>query len=323
MQSCRRVRNPLDGGRHGLPRRHARTRRGVGADPGRVSTRPLSQDDDLALISARVACVVESYEFRVACVAPGQTIGTFGREGEGPGEFRDIRWLGRIAPDRVGVVDNDLHRLTVFQTGGEIVSETLMPSGFVPNYAGPASLFGEGLLGLVPGTMYPEGPLPRHETMSVVVLVEVSLASGEVVWHRQGLEGIAEVECEVLNVGTVRSPIPTPAGGYVLTACGRQLVFLEDRDAPSGIAVAPPNYFRELPNERDVQANLEGLARWNAVVGAGARRSGTRISPSAMAPYAAGYAERSKTWFLPRALLFDDQGRLWIATQRDRDHFSY
>ena len=40
-----------------------------------------------------------------------------------------------------------------------------------------------------------------------------------------------------------------------------------------------------------------------------------------MEPYAVAYAEEPQCWF--RGFLFDDLDRLWVATTRDRDHFSY
>lgn len=265
---------------------------------------PLSRDNGVALTSAREACVIDSYNFRVVCVTPDETIGEFGGRGEGPGEFTRPIWLGRVAPDRVGVFDSRQDRLTVFKTDGELVSDMLLPPLFHPRSAGPYSLFGEGLLGLIPGTQPEEGTEPSAET----VLVEVSLRSGEVLWHRRGLEEIASTEC-----GRLGSGIPTPSGGYVLYACKRELVFLEGRDGMAAAVIPAPNYVVEFPNERDVEAHLEGMASM----------FGGSASASAMEPYAAGYREEPKAWFLLDGLIFDDLGRLWVATRRDRDAFSY
>jgi hypothetical protein len=248
--------------------------------------------------------VIDSYEFRVVCVTPEETIGEFGGKGEGPGEFTRPSWLGRVAPDRVGVVDTRQNRLTVFKTDGEFVSDLSLPSLFWPRSHGPSSLFGEGLLGVTPGTQPEEGTTPSAET----VLVEVSLRSGEVLWHRRGLEEIARSEC-----GKLGSGIPTPSGGYVLKACKRELVFLEDRDDMAATVIQTPNYLVELPNERDVDAYLEDMAGM----------FGGSAPASAMEPYAAGYREEPKAWFLLDGLIFDDLGRLWVATHRDRDAFSY
>ncbi len=53
--------------------------------------------------------------------------------------------------------------------------------------------------------------------------------------------------------------------------------------------------------------------------------AGTMSMPrSAMEPYAAAYREQPKKLFhVPRTFNADSQGRLWVATTRDRDTFSY
>ena len=260
------------------------------------------------MTSSREACVIDSYEFRVGCVTPEETIGEFGGEGEGPGEFTRPVWLGRVAPGRLGVVDTRLNRLTVFKTDGELVSDLSLPALFFPRSLGPSSLFGEGLLGLVPGTQPEAGTLPSAEAVIKAVLVELSLRCGEVLWHRRGLEEIARTEC-----GRLGSGIPTPGGGYVLRACKRELVFLEDRDALAAAVIQSPNYVAELPNERDVEEYLEDMASL----------SGGALPASAREAYAAEYREEPKGWFLADGLIFDDLGRLWVGTRRDRDAFSY
>ena len=60
---------------------------------------PLTMSDDVALVSADVACVLNSFESRIACVdSRRRAVGVFGREGEGPGEFRGPPGLER-GPD--------------------------------------------------------------------------------------------------------------------------------------------------------------------------------------------------------------------------------
>ena len=93
----------------------------------------------------RVACVIDTCEVRVVCKTPAQTVGEFGREGEGPGEFLDPSWLGRIDPGRVGVVDYDLDRLTVFEAGERVWDVTLPPL-FLPRYVGRSSLVDHSVL---------------------------------------------------------------------------------------------------------------------------------------------------------------------------------
>ena len=284
--------------------RESQVRTEIALVPVASTLAPLSRDNGIALTSARSACVIDSYELRVVCVTPEETIGEFGGEGEGPGEFVRPVWLGRMLPDRIGIVDTRLDRLTLFETDAALVSDLTLPSLFWPWSPGPSSLFGEGLSGVTPGTVPEEGTRPSAET----VLVEVSPRSGEVLWHRRGLEAIAKTEC-----GKLSSGIPTPDGGYVLNACKRELVFLENRDGTAATVIALPNYVPELPNERDVDAYLEDMA---------SMFGGRPASRSSMEPYAAGYREEPKGWFLLEGLTFDDLGRLWVATRRDRDAFS-
>ena len=79
--------------------------------------------------------------------------------------------------------------------------------------------------------------------------------------------------------------------------------------------VSAPTYVPELPNERDVDAYREDLA---------AMAGGMSMPRSAMTPYLDSFREEPKMWFLvPRSLAYDGMGRLWVATTRDRDAFSY
>lgn len=48
----------------------------------------------------------------------GRYVATWGREGEGPGEFKSIGGIHRLPPDSVIIWDSQLERLTVFGSGG-------------------------------------------------------------------------------------------------------------------------------------------------------------------------------------------------------------
>ena len=51
---------------------------------------------------------------------------------------------------------------------------------------------------------------------------------------------------------------------------------------------------------------------------------GVSVAGAAMEPYAAGYREDPKMWFLTGTpFKFDAKGRLWVGTTRDRDAYSY
>ena len=60
-------------------------------DPVAASGAPLSGINSIALADETTACVIESYEDRIHCrTRNDEAVGTFGRPGEGPGEFRSL-----------------------------------------------------------------------------------------------------------------------------------------------------------------------------------------------------------------------------------------
>lgn len=120
-------------------------------------------------------------------------------------------------------------------------------------------------------------------------------------WEREDIDGIAETECGDVSLGVV-----SPTGGWTFPACQRELVFLGDRDAPTATLIQSPIYAEELPNERDI-AEIEGNNR----------RLAFQVSLDV-------YRETPKRNHLRVAsLAYDDHGRLWVATERDRARFSY
>lgn len=61
----------------------------------------------------------------------GQQIRTFGGEGESPGEFRRLSWLGRADGDTLVTYDTDLRRATWFTYSGEVVRTLKIEPGEV------------------------------------------------------------------------------------------------------------------------------------------------------------------------------------------------
>lgn len=73
-------------------------------------------------------------------------------------------------------------------------------------------------------------------------------------------------------------------------------------------------YDSEPWNDRDVAAHLDGIA----FIG------GVSPPASAMKKYEEEFRAEARRWFIsPDALVFDARDRLWYATTRDRDDFSY
>ena len=262
---------------------------------------PLSASGDIALVSDRVACVVNSYESQVHCVdSQRRTVGVFGREGDGPGEFSGSPSVERGPDGKLAVFEVRSAQLTFFEPDGTLVSETRMPPDFFLT-----DLLAHRVLGIRLAML----DRTRSEDEPDYVPMEVDALSGEILWEREDILTAVGRDCFSGFMG-----ILNPEGGLVTRACEHELVFLDHRDADSATVVAAPNYFEALPNERDVEAYVEGVTS----IGGG------RYRPTAaqMEAYSAGYREEPKRWFIG-AFAFDDENRLWAATSLDRDAFSY
>lgn len=272
------------------------------ADPSVVQLAPVastdarpSEIDDIALVSEHVVCGIDSYETQVRCTdRAGKPMGIFGREGEGPEEFGDLSAIERGPDGTVGIIDLKLNRLSFYTPSGALVSQVGMPPRFAPHNVAGSSVFGIGVDG---GTW---------------VTKEVDAVSGELLWERPDIEDVADTSC-----GKVRKGWPDGEGGLVFWACQAELVFLPDRAATQASVVASPMYYEELPSRRDVDRFIEGLARMGNIGGGSA-------SSSAFEVYADEFKKTPKRWFLtPEPIKFDQEGRLWVATTRDRDTYSY
>ena len=270
--------------------------------PVASSPAPLSNNPAIALVSEHTACVIDSFELRVHCSdSVGTVIGIFGREGEGPGEFLRPVLLERVPDGTLAVIDLKLNRLSVFEPDGVLRSQTTVRRSFIATAHSGTRIFGVG-------------PLARTgESVSSGLnlgMMELDAESGEMVWQRGDVGDIASTEC-----GLVAEGLPTPAGGYVFRACRNELVFLDSRNANRARVVPSPTYIEAFPNERDIAKYLGDMALMSRT---------TSLPASAMEPYAAAFREQPKNWFLvPTALAFDNRDRLWVATTRDRDSFSY
>ncbi len=270
--------------------------------PAAVSPSPLSVSKDIALTDEGTACTADSFEFRVVCRGrEGEEFVAFGREGDGPGEFRGLSLVARVSLGRLGVVDGRLNRLTIFNASGDRVSEVALPPMYLADGIRQATVFGSevDLAAFSPG-----------DSILTRIYSEVDINTGDVTWARGDMNGIVDTECGGLDKG-----VPRPGAGYVFWACRRELVFLDDRDADAATVVTSPAYREELPSERDVEAFSEGLTRL------GGRMAMPR---SATEPYVETFREEPKRWFnVPGALRFDSRDRLWVAITVDRDTFSY
>ncbi len=277
----------------------------VELEPFASSTAPLSANADIALVSAEVACVIDSYDSRIRCVdRSDRSVGVFGVEGEGPGEFRGLTGIERGPDGRLAAIEFSPSQLTLFEPDGTYVSEVRLPPLFQGNLLHGNRLFGMKLALLDFGRAQ---NVPDYVPMEADIFVRE-----EVLWERSDLAEAAGRDCLNGAIG-----IPTPHGGLVFEVCGYELAFFDHRDAETATVVTSPAYSEEPPNERDVAAHLDGVAS----VGRG---RGGGLSEEEREAYAEEFRQEPKGWFLkPHTFKFDAESRLWASTTRDRDAFSY
>ena len=274
----------------------------------------MSYNDDIALVTEDVACVINSYEYQVRCGdRSGRVVGLFGSEGEGPGEFRRATGVERGPDGTIGVIDLSLRRLSLFTTEGAYLSTTSMPGSFAPYGIFGTKVFGADHLKNVD---FSDRQTRSLDDLLKPTHMEIDVVSGEIVWERSDMAEVVSIECGSLVLG-----MPDPGGGFVFRACQELLVFFSHRDDTTATVVPSPTYVEELPSQRDVDEYLEGLARLAGTMAQAA--GGVAVARSAMEPYAAGYREDPKMWFLRALPHFDGKGRLWVGTTRDRDLYSY
>lgn len=278
---------------------------------------PLSNQNDIALIEEDVACVVNSFEFEVSCFhRRGQIAGIFGRKGEGPGEFLAIGELERAPDGTVGVIDNRLGRVTVFDVSGKLLSENALPSGFLVS-----QLIGERVFGMAmdfssidPATASRPPSGDRREAVEAVAHLfipgVVDILSSRIVWSRNGIAD--DADCLVTAEGAM-----APDGSLVFWTCTDDMVVFGDKDGPGEVRRSPA-YVEEFPGERDVQEFLDGMSGL-------AGGTSAAVHPSVSDPFVALYRNQPKRWYLGggQTFRFDDQGRTWAATSRDRSEQSY
>lgn len=252
-----------------------------------VSQAPLSENPFVVLVSEITACVIESYEYRVHCIDRNDDVlvGIFGRQGDGPGEFRSPLYLIRGPKETAGVIDIGLGRMTIFEPTGRLVENVRLPGSiFTPGAHFSSTLIGSDFLRGV----------SRH--------IEIDVASGEIVWERVYPTALREESgCQLSTIKGLMEGVASPGGSLAFAGCQGHLIFFEDRDDESGTLVPAPTYTAELPNRRDTREYAEFR--------------------SSFGPGVEEYRRTPKQYSAHR--WFDERGRLWVLTNRDRDEFSY
>ena len=280
---------------------------------------PHSVTRSVSLVDEVTACTIDSFDVRVRCVArDGSTVGLVGREGDGPGEFRNPSRLVRGPSGRIGVLDGQLGRFQVFLPTGELVANAAMP---VPTLWVPRPSFGGHT---VLGTYSEAGDVALFS--SSLIAAGVSISSGEIVEEWRPASTPEAGEC-----GPVLFGFPSESGAWVFVDCRGRLSFVDGTGSIKTLEA--PTWFEELPNERDMAdflARGRRLRQSFAQIRADMYRLRGRTPPvpsGSVEIDSAGLAEyktQPKSYYLFRGQeTIDEQGRLWISTQRDRSEFSY
>ena len=276
-------------------------------DPVAVSRVPLSRSASIALASENTACVIDSYQVGVLCTGRDDVVvGVFGREGEGPGEFRAPLAVVPAPDAAVGVIDAELQRLSVFRPTGELISDTRLTGVFLPAAPMTATLIGTAFAAQVEA-----GAMVLRNAQT-----EVNVASGEILWRRvfPDTQVRDDAGCEPAPFGGLLHAAASRTGRMVFSICDAQLLFFADRDAATGTLIKSPTYTAELPNQRDMEAYEEARREFG-------RRIGRSIDSTSVAASSERFRQRPR--FYSAHTWFDAHDRLWVLTRRDRDEWSY
>ena len=272
--------------------------------PVASSEAPLSRGGDIALATEAAACVIESYESRIHCIPQdGGIPAVFGRRGQGPGEFPSEPSRIVRGPDAtVGVVAVERRRMSVFEPSGAWVFDVRLPSRLQASAPFDSVLPSEDIQRI------PEGFAHRH--------LDVDVRTGDILWERVFPKAMAaEARCTepplpegFAHPEGLGDALRISSGGMIFRLCRGQMLFLADRDDDLGTVIRPPLYAEEYPTEKDVERYLEDCGPPSPMV----------LRPPCELEEFRGTPKRYGLHYW-----VDDQDRLWVLTERDREEFSY
>jgi hypothetical protein len=259
---------------------------------------PYSENHTVAIVKPDRVCVVASYEAQVHCGdRDWREVDVIGQSGSGPGEFRQASNLVPGPAGTLGVIDHALQRMSIFDAEARLQHTVALPFLFRP--LAPFDSVIAGVPSSLPS--FAGGPATRSAGSTYQV---VSIATGQVLSEMALVHPVEERtgEPRALWAGA-RSDL-----GELAFLSSREIVrFTAEGEVIE--AFLPPLHVDELPNERDIEEFM------------GAAFLGARPSDAAVQEFRSEpkrYAVRGG-----RSVTFDDRGRLWVMTQRDRDQSSW
>ena len=273
--------------------------------PVASSLAPLARGGAIALATEETACVIDTYRSQVHCIhRRGEQTQVFGQRGQGPGEFASRpQHIVRGPNGTVGVIG--MRKMAVFEPSGLLVTEVGLPGRVRPAAPIDSALMGELL------------EMNRQTRVFGIRHVTIDVGTGDLLWERvYPASTAAEAECAP-QVSPSGRNLPTDlggalrfqSGGLVFTVlCRGQLLFLAQPDDDAGIVVQPPSYTVDYPGPKEVERYLDSCeSPERRFLGIPCQVEEFRRTPKR---YGVHY------WV-------DDQDRLWVLTERDREEFSY
>ncbi|HJU75882.1 MAG TPA: 6-bladed beta-propeller [Gemmatimonadaceae bacterium] len=287
----------------------------------RYPTLSIGGDGSPATEFLRVAGVFRLTANRIAVVngatneirffdSAGKLVHTFGRTGSGPGEFRQIGWVGR-ARDTLFVADHSLSRISTIATGGdpELVRSTLLTAqGARGNFFAGGRLRDGRWLVLTYTSPGWDGPPGVHRLPASAGLIAAA-ADGRVSWlaERPGLAVFVHNPTGNIRQASVGATAFSP--NFYAVAEG-PFVWLADSDSDSLERVNASTAER-----RAIRLPLPSVPPSRALVAAARAREealarSDRAREWVKAKFSATYLPRQVPRF--EALLPGPAGELWV-----------
>lgn len=260
---------------------------------------PLSRNPNIALRTESVACVIDSYETQVHCAHRSGTVTTFGQLGDGPGEYRNPINILRGPSETIGVIESQ--GLSLSDSTGQFLRRIQLPGVVVGPARGDSRVLkGTNVRGLPSGWE----------------LVRIDMSTGHVLstspyprewpeWCRYSMSSRSSQPAlgDLPSIGYA-----TPWGGVVFF-CHKHLA-VSGTAQTDLFAISTPSYVDELPNDRDTEDRLRIIEAVQRTAGIESELGEFRQLPK-------------NWWIRTQSPAYDDMGRTWIGTTRDRDESSY
>lgn len=114
---------------------------------------------------------------------------TYGRFGDGPGEFRALQSMKRVGADSVMVLDRRLSRVTVFDSAGVVARITQLPGRFVSIHPlGQGKWLAAEEEGFFGGRLREDAPAGLHRFESIVAVLDSTAISVDTIGAFFGAE---------------------------------------------------------------------------------------------------------------------------------------